>query len=166
MTDDQMMEAIKSVCKFNGEAAEKWRPEALAIGRAVEKAVILHAAPVKAAYVDWETVERMRNAEDIDSEEAGMIGAMMDAQADEIRQLRATLVGQQHVNEARVKAAREDGHNEGFDQAKGIDAKVLAMLMATEKVSEDDVRLALRMVKTSEDAAANPHAPDDTQPLH
>lgn len=49
------------------------------------------ATQVRSAYVDWELVERMRNAEEIDSEEAGMIGAMIDAQADEIAALRALL---------------------------------------------------------------------------
>jgi hypothetical protein len=52
------------------------------------------AAPltsIKSAYVDWDLVERMRNAEEIDSEEAGMIGAMMDAQAREIDRLLAAI---------------------------------------------------------------------------
>jgi hypothetical protein len=46
---------------------------------------------VEAAYVDWDLVERMRCGEEIDSEEAGMVGAMIDGQASEIEALRAAL---------------------------------------------------------------------------
>jgi hypothetical protein len=74
----------------------------LNFARAVEDESILlnsptpqaDAAPltsIKSAYVDWDLVERMRNAEEIDSEEAGMIGAMMDAQSREIDRLRAAI---------------------------------------------------------------------------
>jgi len=46
---------------------------------------------IAASFVDWELVERMRSAEEIDSEEAGMLGAMIDSQAREIEALRAIL---------------------------------------------------------------------------
>lgn len=49
LTDDAMMAAITSVCAFDAERAEKWRPEALAIGRAVERAVLAALAPSDAA---------------------------------------------------------------------------------------------------------------------
>jgi hypothetical protein len=43
LTDEQMMTAIKSVCGFDADKAEQWRPEALAIGRAVERALLREA---------------------------------------------------------------------------------------------------------------------------
>ncbi|OBR50243.1 hypothetical protein A6456_17845 [Paraburkholderia tropica] len=44
LSDDALMAAITSVCAFDAEQAEKWRPEALAIGRAVERAVRANSA--------------------------------------------------------------------------------------------------------------------------
>lgn len=50
MTDDQILDAIKTVCGFDGSEVERWRAEALMIGRAVEQAarreVLEHAANV------------------------------------------------------------------------------------------------------------------------
>ncbi|RQM44550.1 hypothetical protein EHZ19_28285 [Paraburkholderia bannensis] len=40
LTDDALMTAITGVCEFESAAAEKWRTEALLIGRAVERAVL------------------------------------------------------------------------------------------------------------------------------
>ena len=52
LTDEQMMAAIKSVCGFDAEKAEQWRPEALSIGRAVERASrAASAAPTAQAAV-------------------------------------------------------------------------------------------------------------------
>ncbi|PVX86430.1 hypothetical protein [Paraburkholderia unamae] len=49
LTDDAMMAAITRVCEFEPAAAEKWRREALLIGRAVESAVHAVIAPSDAA---------------------------------------------------------------------------------------------------------------------
>lgn len=57
----------------------------------IAPAVAQPLGEIKAAYVDWELVERVRGAEEIDSEEAGMLGAMIDSQAREIEALRAIL---------------------------------------------------------------------------
>lgn len=38
MTDEQILDVIKFVCGFDSEGVERWRTEALIIGRAVEQA--------------------------------------------------------------------------------------------------------------------------------
>lgn len=75
-------------------------------------------AEVKAAYVDWHLVERMRTGEEIDSEEAGMIGAMMDSQADEILSLRARLAAPPAPSVVDVPAMT----NEQINHKPGCDA--------------------------------------------
>ena len=44
MTDDEMLTVIAAVCDFDRAGVERWRREALIIGRAVERAALERAA--------------------------------------------------------------------------------------------------------------------------
>ncbi len=52
LADDAIMAAIKGVCGFDAEKAEKWRPEALVIARTIEREV-LAAQQVTDAEFEW-----------------------------------------------------------------------------------------------------------------
>ncbi|VXB23447.1 hypothetical protein BURKHO8Y_110233 [Burkholderia sp. 8Y] len=46
MTDEEILTTIAAVCDFDRAGVERWRREALIIGRAVERAVLDRAAAV------------------------------------------------------------------------------------------------------------------------
>ncbi|WP_244807945.1 hypothetical protein [Caballeronia zhejiangensis] len=70
MTDEEMLTVIAAVCDFDRAGVERWRREALIIGRAVERAALERAAQLC--------------DENIDPAEAAFeIRALIDAQSGE-----------------------------------------------------------------------------------
>ncbi|MDR5756977.1 hypothetical protein [Caballeronia sp. LZ035] len=87
MTDDEMLNTIAAVCDFNRTEVDKWRREALIIGRAVERATLEQAAQACEAHEAKMSVA-MEAADAIDGgylnacdDCADLIRALADAQS-------------------------------------------------------------------------------------
>lgn len=63
LSDEQILDAIKSACDFDSAGVERWRTEALIIGRSVEKAVLAHStSQADAAPSELASMTRMFHA--------------------------------------------------------------------------------------------------------
>jgi hypothetical protein len=64
MTDEQILNVIKSVCGFDSVGVERWRTEALIIGRAIEQAS--RRAALEEVAAQWDGCIYRGIGEDID----------------------------------------------------------------------------------------------------
>jgi hypothetical protein len=88
-------------------------------------------------YVDWDLVERMRNGDDLDSEEAGMLGAMIDRLADAVTAKRQPIDEREPIDQtaqlnaayAALDAVCEWAQKEDANSETGSGTRLLALLL-------------------------------------